>query len=131
MTARARALLRAVPVYRPLLRTFRYVTEPSRWWREREVRADLDRTRREVGAWAKQGVDAADPNRWFGIISFTNLPLHAKFHCLVAKAMQLRGSRFIPRSVSPLELRRPGNGRFNRKIGDSKNYRLILFPKYD
>ncbi len=91
MTSRAKALLRTVPVFRPVLKTLRYVTDPSRWWHEREVREDLDRTRREVGAWAKQGVDAADPDRRFGIISFTNLPLHAKFHCLVAKTMQLRG----------------------------------------
>lgn len=91
MTGRSKALLRAVPIYKPLLKTWRYVADPSRWWREREVRHDLERTQRELEAWARDGADRADPNRLFGIVSFTNLPLHAKFHCLVAKAMQLRG----------------------------------------
>ncbi len=98
-----KALLRAAPAYRPLLRTLRYVIDPSRWRREREMREDLEGIRREVGAWARQRVDAADPNRWLGIISFTNLPLRATSYCLVAKVIRKRGSRFIPSSINMLE----------------------------
>lgn len=72
-------------------RTVRYLTDPARRKRESEVRADLELTRRAVGNWAAQGAELADPDRLFAILSFTNLPLHAKFHCIVAKAMQLRG----------------------------------------
>jgi len=36
-------------------------------------------------------VDRADPDRLFGIVSFTNVPLQAKVHSLFGKAMQLRG----------------------------------------
>jgi hypothetical protein len=78
-------------LYRPIKRIVRYLTDPQLRPREREVREDLECTRRKVGNWAAQGAEYADPNRLFAIVSFTNLPLHAKFHCLAAKAVQLRG----------------------------------------
>ena len=83
--------LHKLGLYSPVKRAVRYITDPLLRQREREVREDLERTRREVGDWAAQGAEYADPNRLFAIVSFTNLPLHAKFHCLAAKAMQLRG----------------------------------------
>jgi len=78
-------------LYKPIKKTIRYVTDPVFRQREREIREDLERTRGEVGKWAAQGREFADPNRLFGIVSFTNFPLHAKFHCLIGKTMQLRG----------------------------------------
>lgn len=58
---------------------------------QNELRNDLELTRRQVEAWAAEGQEFAQPNRRFAILSLTNLPMHAKFHCLVAKSMQLRG----------------------------------------
>lgn len=78
-------------LYRPLKRAFRYVTDGERRQREREIRADLALTRQQVGSWAGQGSEAAAPDRYFALLSFTDLPLHAKFHCLIAKTMQLQG----------------------------------------
>src|SRR5690242_18442613 len=78
-------------LYQPLKRKIRYLTDAQHRLREKEVKEDLERTRREIGSWASAPIEQADPNRLFGIISFTNLPLHAKFQSLVAKAMQLRG----------------------------------------
>lgn len=83
--------LDAVGLYRPVKKTLRYLSDDAYRRRESELRADLEQTRREVGAWAAQGAERADPNRLFAIVSFTNLPMHAKFHCLAAKTMQLRG----------------------------------------
>lgn len=59
--------------------------------RDPEIETDLRITHQMVDKWASQGKEHADPNRIFAIVSFTNLPMHAKFHCLVAKSMQLRG----------------------------------------
>jgi hypothetical protein len=92
--------LEKLGLYRPVKKTIRYLSDPQFRQREREVREDLERTRRDVGSWARLGSENADPNRLFGIVSFTNLPLHAKFHCLVAKAMQLRGYTPVVFNVS-------------------------------
>lgn len=59
--------------------------------KQKEIHDDLAKTRMEVFPWASQPVDEPDLKRRFGIISFTNLPLVAKYHSLVAKTMQLRG----------------------------------------
>ncbi len=84
-------LLREVGLYKPLLRAVRYLSDPALRRHEREVREDLEATRRAVGKWAGQGVERADPGRLCAILSFTRLPIHAKLQCLVAKALQLRG----------------------------------------
>lgn len=78
-------------LYTPLRRTVCYLSDPTLRRRESEIRQDIERTRREVEAWAAQKVQSANPNHIFAIISFTNLPLHAKFHAISAKLMQLRG----------------------------------------
>ena len=78
-------------VYRPLRRRLIRLADPQRRKNDREVRHDLYETRAAIGAWAGQGSEQADPNQLFAIISFTDLPLHAKFHGLMAKMMQLRG----------------------------------------
>lgn len=58
---------------------------------QNEIRQDLKLTRSQIGDWGMQGNKDIQPGCRFGILSFTNLPMHAKFHCLVAKSMQLRG----------------------------------------
>lgn len=83
--------LDALGLYSPLRRAVRDLTDGKRRQRQREIRADLHQTTADVGAWAHEGGHLADPTRLFGIVSFTDIPLHAKFHCLVAKMMQLRG----------------------------------------
>jgi len=85
------AKLNRMGLYRPLKRTIRHLTDAQHRQKERELREDLEQTQREVGNWAGQGMEKADPKRLFAILSFTNLPLHAKFHCAVGKALQLRG----------------------------------------
>ena len=85
------AALRGLGVYAPLKRTVQYLTDPRLRQRNREVSEDLERTRHEIGNWAAAGAEHEDPNKVFAILSFTNLPLHAKFQGLVAKTMQLRG----------------------------------------
>lgn len=46
---------------------------------------------KDLGEWPRQGNPIPPDAPVFGILSFTDLPLHAKLHCLIAKAMQLRG----------------------------------------
>ncbi len=58
--------------------------------RSKEVNDDLAETRKQVSPWASQSGNS-DRGRTFGVISLTNLPIVAKYHSLVAKAMQLRG----------------------------------------
>jgi len=77
--------------YRPLRRRLRDLTDTQRRRIRAEVAVDLAETRAMIGDWAAQGDEYADPNRQFAVVSFTNLPLHAKFHGLVAKIMQLHG----------------------------------------
>ncbi|MCC6973431.1 MAG: hypothetical protein IT322_05405 [Anaerolineae bacterium] len=80
------------PSLRPILkRTWHLLKHPTDRRRYLEVWADLIRTRHMLGRWAAQGAESADPNQLCAILSFTNLPLHAKFHCLIAKTMQRRG----------------------------------------
>lgn len=69
----------------------RYVTDPVYRKKQDELNEDWARTQKEAGAWASAPIPPVAPAGLFGIVSFTNLPMHAKFHCLVAKAMQLRG----------------------------------------
>jgi hypothetical protein len=76
---------------RPIERALHYVSDAKYRQRRKEILADLERTQREVGAWAAKPTPQADPRKLFAIVSFTNFPLHAKFQCLMAKAMQLRG----------------------------------------
>jgi hypothetical protein len=70
--------------------TLRLFADPVYRNQQDELRHDLAVTRREVGAWARGGARLVAENRHFGILSLTDLPMHAKFHCLVAKTMQLR-----------------------------------------
>jgi hypothetical protein len=84
-------MLDKLGLYRSLSKTLRFFTEAAYRQRELELRLDLARTRHEVGSWSALGSEAVDPTRKFAILSFTNLPMHAKFHCLAAKAMQLQG----------------------------------------
>src|SRR6185295_5574306 len=84
-------VLDQVGLYSPLKRLQRYLLDPQARLKAAELRKDLTQTRKAVGTWAGKGVEAADPNRLYAIISFTNLPMYAKFQCLVAKAVQLRG----------------------------------------
>ncbi|NDJ62411.1 MAG: hypothetical protein GYB67_14885 [Chloroflexi bacterium] len=83
--------LRRLGLYRPIQRTWRTMTMPERRERDREIRADLLRTQEDVGAWAALGADLADPDKRFALLSFTDLPIHAKFQCVLAKTMQLQG----------------------------------------
>jgi hypothetical protein len=84
-------VLDEVGLYTPLKHLQRYVTDSQYRKNRNELDEDLVQTRREVASWAAQrGGDVASGGL-FGVLSFTNLPMHAKFHCLVAKAMQLRG----------------------------------------
>lgn len=83
--------LRELGLYKPIKKAFRYLTEPQRRARTREIRDDLRQTQQSIGAWASQPIAHADPERLFAIISFTDLPLHAKFHGLIAKTVQLQG----------------------------------------
>jgi hypothetical protein len=78
-------------LYRPLKKTLQYLRAPKILYNDLEIYLDIRRTRKELGVWAARGADNPDPNRLFAILSFTNLPMHAKFHSMVAKAMQLRG----------------------------------------
>jgi hypothetical protein len=80
---------RALGLYRRTV--VRLVSDPRARRNWREVQADLVRTRRDVGRWAHRGGERAQPERQLAILSFTNLPLHAKLHCAIAKMMQLRG----------------------------------------
>ncbi|MDP9342173.1 MAG: hypothetical protein M3Q23_08750 [Actinomycetota bacterium] len=97
----ARALDR-VGLYRPLARLRRRWLDPERRWKDREIRQDLRRTRAEVRGWGRGGAERADPGTLTGILSFTNLPLHAKFQAVVAKAAQLQG-------MTPVVLNSSGN----------------------
>lgn len=86
-----RTTLNRLGLYRPVRKTMQYLAEPSRFTNDWEVGSDIIRTRRDIGDWASEGGDLTDPNRLFVILSYTNLPLHAKFHALVGKTMQLHG----------------------------------------
>lgn len=56
-----------------------------------EIVLDLEETRRTVGKWAGERADQSQPYRQLGIVSFTNVPIHSKFQCLVGKVAQLEG----------------------------------------
>lgn len=81
----------SIPLIKRLNQYWRLTTDPVYRKQQSELRHDVDVTRSQVDGWAKFGEEFSQSNRRFGILSFTNLPLHAKFHCLVAKSMQLRG----------------------------------------
>ncbi|MFL5307329.1 MAG: type VI secretion system baseplate subunit TssG, partial [Polyangia bacterium] len=48
-----------------------------------EIHKDLQSTRRKIGRWAGRVPVKPIPGQRFGIISFTVLPLHAKFQSLL------------------------------------------------
>lgn len=88
--------------YKALTNSLRLITDPVYRSQQYELKRDLQITRRQVADWAWQGSEFSDPDRRFAILSFTNLPMHAKFHCLVAKGMQLQG-------FTPVIFTRSGN----------------------
>ena len=77
--------------YRPLRRKLLHLVDAKYQRNRRELNLDYAQTEAMIGSWSRQGAEYADPNRLFAIIGFTNLPLHAKFHGLMAKTLQLRG----------------------------------------
>lgn len=83
--------LNQVGLYRPVKKALRLVSDEKYRQREFELRHDLKLTRSMIGSWAAQGAENSDPNKLFGIVSFTDLPMHAKFQALVGKTMQLQG----------------------------------------
>ncbi len=85
------ALLNKMSFYAPLRRKIRNLIKPKNQESVRELELDFAQTKAMIGNWSAQGGEHADPNQMFAIISFTNLPLHAKFHGLMAKTLQLHG----------------------------------------
>lgn len=83
-------LLDAAGLYRPIKRTIRRYTDPVYRRRQDELWTDLRRTRQEVKEWAGRPV-GSELQGTFAVLSFTDLPLHLKFQCLLCKTMQLRG----------------------------------------
>lgn len=75
----------------PPRKSFRIVVDKIFRKQNFEIYKDILITNREVKTWGQQLIkeDKNAPN--FAILSFTDLPIHAKFHCLVAKSMQVRG----------------------------------------
>ena len=72
-------------------KALRLLASPGYVKQKAELNYDLAITTREVGGWAAGGELLSEISGRLGILSLTNLPMHAKFHCLVAKSMQLRG----------------------------------------
>ncbi|MBK9926014.1 MAG: hypothetical protein IPP66_12080 [Anaerolineales bacterium] len=85
-----------------MLSWLRVVLDPVYRSQQRELTHDFKTTCHQVENWAVQGNEFADPNRRFAILSFTNIPMHAKFHGLVAKGMQFQG-------YTPVIFTRSGN----------------------
>lgn len=77
--------------YQTVKTIWRFIRDPQYRKLQSELSHDLEITHRQVDTWAKHGNEFVQPNRRFAILSFTNLPMHAKFHCLISKSMQLRG----------------------------------------
>jgi len=84
-------VLQKVGLYRPLARLRRDWFDAGRRAKRAEVVADLNLTRRQAAGWAHEIRPAAKSKGSYGILSFTDLPLHAKFQCLAGKIMQLHG----------------------------------------
>lgn len=59
--------------------------------RRAAARADLRSLARQFGDALAEGRSFEEGNKYFAIVSNTNTPLHAKFHCLLAKALQREG----------------------------------------
>lgn len=96
-----RNLLRWIKVFAyRRLRAVQRAADPSRRARIRERRNDFRRTTAELAGWGRQRVLHEGPDRLFLILSFTDLPVHAKFHGLMAKTMQLRGYTPVMLNVS-------------------------------
>lgn len=82
-----------VGLYRPIKRSIRHFTDPVYHRNQVALWQDLTRTTRDVGNWSAQGIERANAESLFAVLSFTNTPIHSKFQCLLCKAMQLRGYR--------------------------------------
>lgn len=95
MSKRVASILYKVGIYRPLHRIIRYVQDPIYRQNQIDIYKDLRRTKKQIGNWAYLGQEFEESNKYFAILSFTNLPLHAKFHGLAAQTMRLYGYRPI------------------------------------
>lgn len=56
-----------------------------------ERKKDLKELKKVVGSWGRTPIQGVSEDKLFGIISFTDLPMHAKFHGIAAKALELQG----------------------------------------
>jgi len=80
-----------ISVSQTIKTSWRLIRDPAFRRQQNELQRDLKITQRQVSGWAKTGVEFAKPDKRFAVLSFTNLPMHAKYHCLVAKTLQMRG----------------------------------------
>lgn len=97
-------VLRQAGLYRPIKRQIRYWTD-SKWRKNRgEIREDFKNTALMVNKWSTYGKELSDPKKEILITSISQLPVHVKFHCILAKALQLEGYTPVILTLSHFDL---------------------------
>lgn len=89
-----------------------------------EVNADYYQTRKVVGKWGKKGSSKVQHDQYFAILSFTRVPLYAKFHSFIGKILQLKG-------YTPIIITQRGNRiafKFYRLLGINQ---FILWDEFE
>ena len=69
----------------------RCMTSPIYRKNQHARKHDLNQLRKVVGTWGRRAIPGIDEKKMFGIMSFSDIPLHVKFHGMMAKATQLKG----------------------------------------
>jgi hypothetical protein len=91
MTAQIGSLLRAVQVGRLARAGWQTLHEPERIRYRWDVEQDYWEAHQQLNSFIRQGREREKADRIALFISFTTLPVFAKFEALIAKSLQLRG----------------------------------------
>ncbi|MEP2671029.1 MAG: hypothetical protein ABJH04_18625 [Cyclobacteriaceae bacterium] len=80
------------------LKLYKFITRKVRYFKDtryrnylREIQEDLRITKRKIGKWGKDEIGPNNVKGYFAILSFTRVPIYAKFHAVVGKILQLSG----------------------------------------
>lgn len=80
-----------IKLYQFFARRARYFTDARYRNYLREIKEDLRITKKFVKDWGKLGAPASPSKGFFVILSFTRVPIYAKFHAVIGKVAQLGG----------------------------------------
>lgn len=85
------SILSRMGLYSPIRRLVRFTRDPIYRKNQIDIYRDLRQTSKQLEHWDIDGCKSETGEKRFAILSFSNLPLHTKFHGIMAQTMRMYG----------------------------------------